>query len=112
MLKGKAKRLFKLYYSQYTEECEKKKETLLFKTYNYFEKQPISVRWGVYQDFADSLGYSLIIQQDGKTYYAELSLMDYDIEIGNLLFESEWLDTRNEAREQAIKQLNKLINNN
>lgn len=75
-----------------------------------FDSMPLNMQWGLYQDWADSLGFSLSIQQDGKTYYAELSLMDYDIEIGNLLFESEWLKTRNGAREQAIKQLNNLIN--
>jgi len=62
---------------------------------------PDAFQWGVYQDWADSMGYYFDIEkrfdEDGYVCF------------GNHNFEKE-TNTRQEARNAAIEKLNQLIN--
>ena len=78
-----------------------------------------SQQWGIYQDFADSLGYavgSLFIRQnsvlDGyKDYHSPFIKRHSDTdEFAKDLFTYQLLKTRQEARKAAIEKLNQVIN--
>ena len=64
-----------------------------------------SMQWGVYQDWADSLGYYITNSFIGgnKPFAPDITKDD------NLLWE-DYFNTRQEARNAAIEKLNELIN--
>ena len=71
-----------------------------------FSKLPESMQWGVYQDWADSVGYHIetyiwYCMDDKNNYYgAEVRYQDI----------SDFNKTRQEARNAAIEKLNEIIN--
>lgn len=76
---------------------------------NTFDNMSPSLQWGVIQDFADSLGYKIIIQyaNSGWWYYEFVGVEQLD------KFREDFKsckNTRQEARTEAIKKLNELIN--
>lgn len=76
---------------------------------DYFEDLPKSMRWGVYQDWADSLGYSLgcVWNRSVLKYFPKLRMKtSYDDLI-------HWhpQDSVEQARNAAIEKLNELIKN-
>jgi len=77
-----------------------------------FKELPESFQWGVIQDWADSLGYLievLVVPIENTLYRFEFDFTIYNqneqIEIGEL-----GCETRQEARNAAIKKLNEIIN--
>lgn len=81
-------------------------------TMNKFYCLPESMQWGVYQDWSDSVGYSLLTSpvDDLNSFYFELLAPDcmspfFDASGGFHEFK-----TRQEARDAAIEKLNELIN--
>jgi hypothetical protein len=96
-LTGKAKEAFKAYYfDQYQEGT--------FRQYEWFKDLPEAFRWGVYQDWADSLGYELYISKEDP--------LEYFWALCDLLrsFNEGTCKTRQEARNAAVKKLDDLIN--
>jgi len=96
-LTGKAKEAFKSYYvDQYQEGT--------FRQYEWFKDLPEAFRWGVYQDWADSLGYELYISKEDP--------LEYFWALCDLLrsFNEGTCKTRQEARNASIEKLNQLIN--
>lgn len=73
---------------------------------DYFEGIHEAMKWGVYQDWADSLGYDL--------YASKESPLEYFWSCDDLLrsFGEGTVRTRQEARTSAIESLNGLINQN
>ena len=69
-----------------------------------FHDLPNSMQWGVYQDWADSLGYEL--------YVEKISPVEFDWCVDSLLrnIYDGRCKTRQEARTAAIEKLNELIN--
>ena len=80
---------------------------LVYSTMNttLFDSIPLSMRWGVYQDFADSLGYEI------QTYY-DSGKFEWYVKFMNLhsVISHGIVETRNEARQAAIEQLKEIIN--
>jgi hypothetical protein len=68
-----------------------------------FYSLPKSMQWGVYQDWADSLGYDMSIIYDKDPCYF------WRVDDG-LNENSGDRFTREEAREAAVEKLNELIN--
>jgi hypothetical protein len=96
-LTGKAKEAFKSYYvDQYQEGT--------FRQYEWFKDLPEAFKWGVYQDWADSLGHELYISKEDP--------LEYFWSLWYLLrsFNEGTCKTRQEARNAAIEKLNQLIN--
>jgi hypothetical protein len=59
---SKAKEAFKAYYVDKYQEG-------VFRQYDWFKDLPEAFRWGVYQDWADSLGYELYISKEHPLEY-------------------------------------------
>jgi len=92
-LTGKAKKLF---------------EEWFVKNIDYdihsFYRLPESMQFGVYQDWADSLGYELYVDKNTPISFGwGLFYLIKEIDSGDL-------KTRQEARNAALKKLNDLIN--
>jgi hypothetical protein len=76
---------------------------------------PQSMQWGVYEDWADSMGCFINIDGSHELYFASIIYrgeyfseqywQDYTDE-----FEPRFYATRQEARNAAIEKLNELIN--
>lgn len=102
MLEGKAKELFEEWLHK--SSGYKFSERELF----YNNRLTPSMQWGVYEDFAESLGYFISVEFYN---YGE----DWDFLIANTITkvitdsEKEY-ENRQEARTAVIKKLNKLIN--
>lgn len=71
--------------------------------YDEFTEMPVSMQWGVIQDFAISNSYELFIKYDGNDYicFAGVSVNTFYIGMR---------ETCAEARETGIKHFNKLYN--
>jgi len=69
-----------------------------------FNKLPESMQWGVYQDWADRLGYDLYISKE--------SPLEYFWAVCDLIrsFNEGNCKTRQEARNAAIEKLNEIMN--
>ena len=96
-LTSKAETAFKAYYvDQYQEG--------VFRQYKWFKDLPESMQWGVYQDWAGSLGYELYISKEHP--------LEYFWSFCDLLrgFNEGVCKTRQEARNAAIEKLEDLIN--
>ena len=112
-LTDKAKELFEKWYLKLIRENRRdydkfSDEVILRKFYRLLPSQ----QWGVYQDFADSLGYLieiLVVPIENTLYRFEFDFTIYNqneqIEIGEL-----GCETRQEARNAAIGKLNEIIN--
>ena len=109
-LTGQAKEKFEEWFihksdiPQCYDDCFVEFESVLDTFYNL----PESMQWGVYQDFADSLGYDLKLTFNVslQEYFAYLNKkLSYD----DLLVWSKH-KTRQEARNAAIEKLNQIIN--
>lgn len=69
-----------------------------------FYRLLLSQQWGVYQDWADSLGYELYISKESPVeYFWAVSDLIRSFYEGNC-------KTRKEARNAAIEKLNELVN--
>lgn len=109
-LTGKAKKLFEDWFKENQQENQQLCEFVNLTT---FYKAHESMQWGVYEDFAYSLGYDVcafidVTYDDNdnevfKPFWAvsKLPELEYD----------GYSDTREEAREAAIEALNEIINN-
>jgi len=86
-------------FNQFNQYCIEQKILFLDDTHP-------SMKWGVYQDWADSIGYDVqIVVNMGQTRYgAEI----YDKK--SLYVADGTYETRQEARNAAIEKLNNLIN--
>lgn len=75
-----------------------------YKIVEWFNHLPESMQWGIYQDFADSLGYELYISKESPLEYF-WAVCDFirSFNEGNC-------KTRQEARNASIEKLNELIN--
>ena len=93
-LTGKAKELFEEWYNQSDWIAYGKI------TDTVFHALPESMRWGVYQDWADSLGEELYISKDGRGWFWAL---DYRYSDG-------YAESLPQARNAALASLNDLIN--
>lgn len=111
LFNGKANELFEDYlttnykgYKPYSEQCIK-----IGLTKVRFKDLPLSMQWGIIEDFARSLGYFIYI----KNIYIGYSVyIDDDICPGHhILTDYIVKKTVNEARLECIKTLNDLINN-
>jgi hypothetical protein len=112
MLTGKAKELFDVFYLKQLREQRSdynkfSDEQLLRK----FERKPLNEKWGVIEDFAESIGY---VMNAYKKLENDLENgFGYEFEIclkwGGILRQSMF-DSRQEAREEAIKELCRLAN--
>jgi hypothetical protein len=95
-LTGKAKEHFQLWYLK---SIDNDKYVV-----SGFYNIPDSMQWGVYQDWADSLGYDLSCAEHENAF---MFLITHK--------KGTWIDefdfkTRQEARNAAIEKLNELIN--
>ena len=103
----------------FTDKAKEKFEVWLIKEGHYgrdvedFYDFPPSMQWGVIQDFADSLGYNIVVcyNPDEKCFMWLFTKGDVDDKDFQTNFdEGTKTNTRQQARAEAIKKLNKLIN--
>lgn len=103
-LTGKAKELFEKWFNTHHVY-----EHLCLAT---FQELPASMQYGVYQDWADSLGIRLDVTvcYDNMLHY----IRGFEVKVNEEeLFQSnDVFETRQEARNAAIDKLNELINQN
>ena len=99
-LTGKAKEKFERWYN--TKYLRSGLKGFLLSSIRLFYRKTISEQWGVYQDFADSLGYELII----KKINTETKFM---LTIDEIYF----FNFRDypEPRIKAINMFNRILNN-
>lgn len=112
ILTGKAKELFYDWLGDWFEtNASLLEETYYTDDLDNFCNLPLSMQWGVYIEFSDSLGY--YISTDFSTNY-ELTpngWFDWYITDGKKLDEWGECKTRKEAQTAALEKLNELINN-
>ena len=111
-LTGKAKEEFEKWFANELERTEQKLTELgrVHVVDEFYTRITESMQWGVYQDWADSLGHRLDVtvfydQMLGYVRGYEVKVNDKDIYRGGDVFE-----TREEARDAAVEKLNELIN--
>ena len=99
IMKGKAKELFEEWV---------KIEFIGFDMQDFNDSLP-SMQWGVYQDFADSLGYDMSVDNSypDTINYNYTIFSKIDVAAQEMLFK-----TRNEARASCLEKLNELVNKN
>ena len=101
-LTGKAKEAFKAYYvDQYQEGT--------FRQYDWFKDLPEAFKWGVYQDWADRLGYELqtYVSMSNPIFFAYvINRIEDDRAVGH----KAAFKTRQESRNAAVDKLDDLIN--
>lgn len=92
-LTGKAKEQFEKWYDE-------KSQPITLRAFWLMSK---SMQWGVYQDWADSLGYEINVLRLSENFY------DWSVWVnGEAKIHSA--KNRQEARNAAIEKLNELIN--
>ena len=111
LLTGKAKELFEEWFIKqdfYNEVIESYDDGYLCRgdtvlSLEVFKELPLSIQWGVIEDFAESLDYKIdsMYSNGEKSFYISIYINGFHY--GDY-------DTRNEARGELIKQLNILIN--
>jgi hypothetical protein len=110
-MKGKAKEQFEEWYNENYEFVEMPSIDDSF-CINTFYELPEAMQWGVYQDFADSIGVRITI----AVFYDQMLkyTRGYELRVNDeLVFDSgDVFETRQEARNAAIEKLNELINQN
>ena len=97
-LTGIAKLIFEQWFKQNQQLCE-------FVNLTTFYKAHESMQWGIYQDFADTLGYHITNSFIGgsKPFCPDID------KNGRIIWEKDF-KTRQEARKAAIEALNEIIN--
>ncbi len=104
MLDGKAKLDFEKFYINLDIPTTDVWENMLL---DEFYSMPFSMRFGIYVDWADSVGYEIEI------FYDEI-ITDKLHKYWNVDINKEWkeasCETRSEARNAAIKKLNEIYN--
>lgn len=102
MFTDKAKEKFEKWYCTilHTDILEKHHYDIL----EWFYEHNLSMQCGVIEDFAESEGFYISIESIGTEKY------DFCICWEEEFCDSNYFNTRNEARLECIKQLNKLIN--
>lgn len=95
---GRAKDKFEEWFRNNQPLCEHLNLTI-------FYTLPKSTQWGVIQDWADSLGFELIVEAsiEQDKYWYTIYKEDENILDDNFFY------TRQEARNAAIKKLNELL---
>ena len=83
-----------------TGKCKEEFEEWL--QYLTWEQYPISMQYGVYVDFFDSVGIRISMNQFNKEYWFDIYPQAEDCEC---------LKTRTEARIAAIEKANEIYNN-
>jgi len=106
-LTGKAKKSFEEWYISTIEMVEMESIDDSFDI-NGFYDLPLSMQFGVIQDWADSIGFSLIINWNWtvRRYYILLRDKDKGEKICNV---GQYF-TMTEARNAAIEKLNQIVN--
>lgn len=111
MLTGKAKELFDVFYIKQLREQRSdynkfSDEQLLRK----FDRKPLNEKWGVIEDFAESIGYVMNvykeIENDLEDHFGYT--FEFKLKWGGIVIKSMF-DHRQEAREEAIKELCGLV---
>ena len=104
-LTGAAKEAFeKWYYNQ--SDIPQLYDDYTLDYVSQFYNLPDSMKWGVYVDWFDSVGYHLSITFDGFDEFGwEVDMFKETITC------PLWMDTRPEARTEAIKKGDELFNN-
>lgn len=78
------------------------------KGFGLWELLPPSMRWGVYQDWADSLGIECVVEYfDSKSFGFWVHTQEDTVRLNSV---DGFSPTRQEARTAAIEKLNELIN--
>jgi len=95
-LTGKAKEQFENFHYEKLIYSE-------FWSLNKFYGLPESMQWGVYQDWADSLGYEINVLRIHENDYDWSVWVDEEAKI-------QKAKTRQEARKSAIEKLNEIVN--
>ena len=103
-LTGKAKDKFENWADENI--CD---DNLIKRPYELYDL-PKSMQWGVYQDWADSVGYDVVTQAsiEQDKYWFTVWHQDEQYEH----FNEEYFTTRQQARNAAVEKLNELINAN
>ncbi len=71
-----------------------------------FHELPKSMQWGVYVDFLDSVGYDV----QAYCYHGKYSIHIYDKD-DTMIFDQDVFETRQEAREKALKKAIEIYGN-
>ena len=109
-LTGKAEKLFNEWYlendSDFLLRCQGESDYA-----EYFEDLKFSYKWGVYLEFADSLGYELIAERHTDFAGTFTNLFNWEIyKIKNREGDIGIKDTRQEAQQSALDKLDEIIN--
>ena len=102
MLTGKNKERFEKWFIKYTEQ--KIIEGYSYSPFRYFNDLPISMQFGVIQDYADSIGY------DVKVYTAHGYFYKWSVRYAVQELANGTSKTRNEARKAALKAFDDVVN--
>lgn len=108
MLTGKCRNQFKEYLYMYMRDKGLKE----YRFIKLFEKLPLSMQFGVYQDFADSIGYQIeisVVPIENAKYRNVFEFTIYH-ENNHIRWSKLEHETRNEAQRAALKEFVKLIN--
>ena len=104
MLTGKASSFF---YSWLHQRFDYEPAYNAISSSEWFESLHPSMQWGIYQDWADSMGYELgVLWISEDCYSADISELNRNC---LMLWEYEF-KTRQEARKAALNTLNEIIN--
>ena len=106
-LTGKAKEEFEKWFANELERTEQKLTELgrVHVVDEFYTRITESMQWGVYQDWADSLGYDVVTQASIEQDKYWFTVWHQDEH-----FNEEYFTTRQQARNAAVEKLNELIN--
>lgn len=105
ILKGKCKEDFEKWYNDTHFNNKENKFDYLPITIKGFYRGHLSMQYGVYVDWFDSVGYNINIGYGIVSKEYDFELVTYRIE-----FVSDMLNTRQEARTKAIEKANEIYN--
>jgi len=95
---GGGKETFEKYYED---------DDNIYDTYDWFDKHSTSMQYGVYVDFFDSVGQKIHISYSEGLSLGGVEGFYYTIDYRTY---NKVVDTRQEAREQAITKANEIYN--
>ena len=75
-----------------------------------WDEFPLSLKWGVYVDFFDSVGIKILIKNQDYQNWWFFHIKPVDIH--ETYIERSLRNTRSEARKSAIEKANEIYNNN
>jgi len=102
-LTGKAKEQFEKWYLKHSIRIQSNTNGILANIMAFYELNPM-FQWGVYQDWADSLGYFI------TNSWINTDVFCPDITKDGLILWEDDFKTRQEARNAAIEKLNEIVN--